>query len=148
MIKFNINIWDEGSLKGMREIDTNEFSYTELSETHYGYQGPEGIDQVFKKEIISRCDKILDEVQEFHDFMHSVDFIAKLEERELPRTLSHLNSFDYACINRSIKDPKYHTSTPEDIEYIMENRLTGLSPKSLIEVHSILLSRGIRYQFK
>ena len=34
--KFNITIWKDGTLKGMKEISSDLFFYTELSKTHAG----------------------------------------------------------------------------------------------------------------
>jgi hypothetical protein len=151
--KFNITIWKDGTLKGMKEISSDLFFYTELSKTHAGYQGIDTVDEELSNYVRRKCDKVLTELDDMLEGLESVEFLGKMNNHSyLGKSVSDLTEDQQAklfkTLNSIISSDKITISSEEDIVYILTSKTLNLPPMTYVELVDRLRAYGLKYKLR
>lgn len=151
--KFNITIWKDGPLKGMKEVSSDLFFYTELCKTHAGYQGVDTIDEELSDYVRRKCDKVLTELDDMIEGLDSVEFLGKMNNHSyLGKSISELTEDQqtklFKRLNSIITSDKITISSEEDIDYILTSKTLNLPPVNYVELVDHLKAYGLKYKLR
>ena len=153
MITFNITIWNSGKLKGMREVCTREFNYTELIKGVEGYQGPDTMKGELSKFMANKCSDLLDQVEDLYEKFTNHSFLGELEDnsyfgKEISDLTESQRSNLFKELNRSLDSDKIKIDSEESLDYVLSSTSLSLPPRKYIDLMDRIRSFGIRYRFK